>query len=164
MLDHRCKLKRKERRTRFESQPAGSNSGLALLFYVLKSIAGSWLQLFAFAAIIYLVSSIDGNALPELNKFSLDKVAHFIEYGILTLLVIRAVKGSFPRLGVLGASVLVAALVLAFAAFDERHQLMTPNRTCSLFDFIADFVGSSAAILAFVYREDGRDDDRKIAV
>ena len=83
---------------------------------------GSWLSLFAFAVIIYFVSSINGNMLPEINKFSIDKVAHLIEYCILTFLVIRAVRGSFPRLGVLGSSVLVAVIVLAFAALDERHQ------------------------------------------
>jgi VanZ family protein len=124
---------------------------------------GSWLQLFAFVVIIYFVSAIDGNALPELNKFCLDKVAHFIEYGILTLLVIRAVKGSFPRLGLLGAAMFAAVLVLAFAFMDERHQIMTPNRTCSFADFIADFIGSSAAILASVYKEDDRVDSRNIA-
>jgi VanZ family protein len=122
----------------------------------------SWVSLFAFAAIIYFLSSISGNTLPELNKFGIDKVAHFIEYGVLTLLIIRAVKGSFPRLGVLGSSVLVAVIVLVFAMLDERHQIMTPNRTCSFVDFIADFIGSSAAILAFVYREDDRVGDRKI--
>lgn len=124
---------------------------------------GSWIQLFAFIVIIYFVSSIDGSTLPEVNKFCLDKVAHFIEYGILTLLVVRAVKGSFPRFGLLGASVFAAVFVLAFAFMDERHQIMTPNRTCSFADFIADFIGSSVAILAFVYREDDRVYDRKIA-
>jgi VanZ family protein len=120
------------------------------------------MSLFAFAAIIYFISSIDGKALPEYGRFNFDKVAHFVEYGILTLLVIRVVKGSFPRLGVLGAAMLVAVFVLVFAALDERHQIMTPNRSCSLADFIADFVGFGAAILGFVYREEDRG-EQKIA-
>jgi VanZ family protein len=112
------------------------------------------MNLLVFAVIIYLSSCIDGHIVAKFTKHGMDKVAHLIEYAILTFLVIRVVRSSFPRLGALGASLFVALIVLVCAALDERHQSLVPYRNCSMSDFTADFFGMSVVLMAFVYRDE----------
>ena len=112
-----------------------------------------WMNLLAFAAIIYFSSCIDGHIVAKFTKYNMDKVAHFIVYAIFTILVIRAVRLSFSKVGVLGASFIAALIIIVFAALDERHQILTPHRNCSLADFTADFFGMSVVLMAFVYRD-----------
>jgi VanZ family protein len=112
----------------------------------------------------YFLSSQDGTNFPDLNRFNLDKLAHFIEFSIIAFLAMRAISKSWPRLGVMGAFVLTVIGLVLFAASDERHQMFVPNRDCSFFDFIFDFMGTSAGILIFTHKAEEADEvDRELS-
>jgi VanZ family protein len=59
-----------------------------------------------------------------------DTLAHFGAFALLTLLLWHGTAGLAPFA--------VLAMVVAFGALDEVHQLFTPGRTAELTDFIAD--------------------------
>ena len=104
------------------------------------------------------MSSFDGRALPLLNRFGMDKIAHFTEFAILGFFAIRALRRFWPRIDLVVACAVTAVLVIVCGAVDEGRQLFVPHRTCSVFDFIFDFAGASLGILVFTYREEERED------
>jgi VanZ family protein len=80
----------------------------------------------------------------------LDKFLHALEYGILSYLLIRALRQTQTRL-VKGALIMTAvALATLYAATDEFHQIFVPGRSPDIFDLLADFTG--AAITGFIKR------------
>jgi VanZ family protein len=75
-----------------------------------------------------------------------DKSAHFLAYGLLGVLVLRAVARARLR-GVTRRSALVAWLVsVAYGASDEFHQWFVPGRTAAADDWVADAVGAAVSI------------------
>lgn len=69
-----------------------------------------------------------------------DKLAHFAAYGLLGLLLARALQlTGAPTPVRLVLLVLVAGGL--YAAVDELHQIALPGRTASLGDWVADLVG-----------------------
>lgn len=95
-----------------------------------------WAPVLCYVALILAVSSIPRlrppGGLPEADKF-----AHLAEYGILGMLLRRAV--ALPgRRGWL-VVVLVAA---AIGGIDETYQSMVPGRVRSLTDLMADTAGA----------------------
>ena len=78
------------------------------------------------------------------------KAAHFTEYAVLGLLVLRALAGSFPsddRPGfrLAGLALLISA---AYAATDEFHQCFVADRTPALGDVLIDASGAFVAVVA----------------
>jgi VanZ family protein len=79
------------------------------------------------------------------------KSAHFIEYFILSLLLLRAVRGD--RQGFDWRWALSAlAMAAAYAAMDELHQLFVPGRTASPWDVLLDTSGVVVAQLWAAWR------------
>ncbi|MDH3687269.1 MAG: VanZ family protein [Myxococcales bacterium] len=72
------------------------------------------------------------------------KGAHFIEYGVLGLLVLRALRLTGVRLGTAAACTLLWALAVAFG--DEAHQAYLSTRTGSLRDVVIDMSGATLAV------------------
>lgn len=88
---------------------------------------------------------------PFAAWFGFDKIEHFCEYALLGFLVARALRvlGLVGR----GALALVMATTLAGAAFgatDELHQFFVPGRDSSIFDLLADTLGSATGATAWV--------------
>ncbi len=121
------------------------------------TLLADWLPLVNWMVLIFYLSSLGGDKIPHLNRFSLDKIAHFVEYFILGYLMIRAFSDSFPNMSLTKAMVLSIILCALYAASDEWHQGFVKTRDCDFFDFIFDFLGSSAAALTFVYRKESKD-------
>ncbi|MFQ6605188.1 MAG: VanZ family protein [Fidelibacterota bacterium] len=98
----------------------------------------------AYLALILTLSSIPGQSMPPLAILTFDKGIHFIEYGILGVLVGRYLF-SVKR------SILLGFIFCAiFGAVDESWQLMIPGRFSSVYDWIADVSGSiTGLIIAF---------------
>ena len=81
---------------------------------------------------------------------------HVVEYGILALLLHRALKpsphckplsGNPAQTEVSWKPYLLAFLITAlYAAFDEAQQSFIPNRQPSFLDFLADSLGSFLAL------------------
>ena len=68
-----------------------------------------------------------------------EKVGHAIEYGVLAVLLSRALAGGGPvdRQNAIYA----ASLAILYALTDEYHQSFVPGRTADWTDILADGVG-----------------------
>ncbi len=85
------------------------------------------------------------------------KCCHLTEYGILALLLWRAIvkpKKNDPRPWVLNDAALALAIVFCFACSDEFHQIWVPTRTALFSDVLIDTAGGAIALslLWFVRR------------
>jgi VanZ family protein len=122
-----------------------------------------WGPAIGFAVFIFILSSIPGKIFQEVESplheqllpFSmgghLDKVVHTFLYATLGWLWLRAfVFGkniSLPK-----AAFLAFAVVALFGVSDELHQLLTPDRSCDLYDWFADCFGGILSITPFSWR------------
>lgn len=79
--------------------------------------------------------------------FFIRKCAHFTEYFILSLLILRGIragqKGTHLRWAL--TSIL---LIVAYASFDEFHQSFVPGRTAAVTDVMIDSFGGIMAQVA----------------
>ena len=72
------------------------------------------------------------------------KCAHFTEYFILSLLILRAIRAG--RHGTkLAWAVLAIVLVAGYASLDEFHQRFVPGRTPAVTDVLIDTTGGATA-------------------
>ena len=86
----------------------------------------------------------------ELGHHLVRKGGHLTEYGILALLLLRAVRGSwFPAPEVWWRAAGIALLgAAAYAASDEFHQSFVASRGSSPVDVLIDSTGALLALLA----------------
>lgn len=107
-----------------------------------------WAAAGAYAALIFILSSLP-NPMPKVpSAVGLDKLAHAVEYFLFASLLWWALSGSLvPRALIL--SVVIAAL---YAATDEIHQYFVPGRVMSPFDWIADAAGAAAWVLVMRWK------------
>jgi VanZ family protein len=84
--------------------------------------------------------------------WTFDKVIHGVEYGVLAILIARALR---PRSG---AAFAAAVLASVYGATDEAHQYYVPGRSSDRYDILADAVGAviGAALFAFHSRRSSR--------
>lgn len=108
-----------------------------------ERIGSRWLPPVFWAAVILVGTSWPSISVGPDDLFGLDKLIHFSMYGVLAVLVMRARRSQ--------TSLWVAALVLvalsAFGAADEWHQGFIEGRSASLYDWIADTLGTAVGIL-----------------
>jgi len=105
-----------------------------------------WIPVAAYMAAIFALSSIPNP--PTAPQPGSDKVLHFLLYGGLGALVVRALAGGFGR-PVTIRTVFVAFLVSAlYGATDEIHQHFVPPRQMEALDLAADSLGAAASALA----------------
>lgn len=74
------------------------------------------------------------------------KSAHVTEYGILALLVARALIGSSLSFFSRGWFVIAVLMLIAIAASDEYHQSFVPSRTAAVTDVLIDISGGVVAL------------------
>ena len=79
--------------------------------------------------------------------FLVRKCAHFTEYFILSLLVLRGIRAGRPGTRFAWA-LAVIAIVACYASVDELHQRFVPGRTPAVHDVLIDTSGGAAAQLA----------------
>jgi len=92
--------------------------------------------------LIHAVSSVPGENLPSVID---DRVAHFLEYFGLGVLLYVAASG-FDRRERSGLMVIaVVSFAAAWGALDEFHQSFVPGRDSSLKDLGFDVAGATAA-------------------
>lgn len=98
-----------------------------------------WLPPVAYMALIFYMSSRPApeGLLPEI--WNIDKVIHFIEYGILGILWFRALKTSGANIGRI--AIAAFAITFLYGLSDEIHQYFVPERDASVFDAVADGLG-----------------------
>lgn len=92
-------------------------------------------------ATVYLASSRGQVAAPDV--VGIDKVAHFLVFGLLANLIQRAIPKSAHRMAV------TIAIVSLIGLADEWHQSFTPGRAVEVADWLSDTAG--AALAASLY-------------
>ncbi len=74
----------------------------------------------------------------------IDKLVHFVEYGVLGFLLARAMSAHVPPLRLQGVWLLTVIGSMAYGTLDELHQMDVPTRSASSGDLIADTLGAAA--------------------
>lgn len=110
----------------------------------------------AFMVLIYYLSSIPNLKIDDTDaEFFRRKFVHLFEYGLLWLLIYRAlVKGKWLTEFRKNSSKILLSLFLTtfYGATDEIHQMYVQTRTGKITDLIFDFLGgvSGIAVLNFI--------------
>jgi VanZ family protein len=101
-------------------------------------IIKSWLLVLFWAGFIFFIShqSDLGLGLSENWSFLFSYLAHFLEYTILTFLLIAALQEH--RLARKTVLILAVIFALAYAFSDEYHQSFIPGRQASGQDILID--------------------------
>lgn len=97
----------------------------------------AWLPVLAYVAIIALLSSYPQPQVASLFTYE-DKILHLGEYGVLGVLLARAMAGTAP--GEVTAATYMGAIAWGtlIGVSDEIYQASTPGRSSSLADLAAD--------------------------
>jgi len=82
----------------------------------------------------------------ELMHAVIRKMAHLTEYFILSILLMRALRGQ-DRGWKLRWAIWAIVIAAGYACFDEFHQSFVPSRTASPWDALIDTTGASVAQL-----------------
>lgn len=122
----------------------------------LKKVIGLWGPVLIQAGLIFYFSSQPSGS-PVLERFPLGAgIGHYGGYGLLALLLYRALAGRF-KLWKAGAAGKTLLLALLYGVSDELHQYFVPGRQVSLADLLVDGAGAASALLAIrlwiYYRE-----------
>ncbi len=96
---------------------------------------------FAYMAMIFLLSSLPGDRLAGKQLPVSDKLLHLGEYFIFGTLIAWAIIKDTEFPGNLGKIGLVIAIGWGYALLDEFHQYFVPNRDMEFLDFGADALG-----------------------
>ena len=79
------------------------------------------------------------------------KCAHFLEYFVFSLLLLRAMRAGRDRWKLRWA-ILAVLIAAAYASLDEVHQFFVPDRTSSPLDSLLDTSGAATAqLLAWLH-------------
>jgi VanZ family protein len=107
----------------------------------------NWAAAFLWMGLIFFMSSMSDFRLRPKNVL-VPKLAHVVEYAVLTVLLIRALIGE--RIAPRRAVVIAGLIALGYAASDEFHQSFVPNRHPSGLDIGIDAVGIGIVAFAVV--------------
>lgn len=106
-----------------------------------------WIPVLVWGGIIFTFSSISTSPVSTVywKEFAIKKAAHIIEYGILSILIYRALINSDVRV----TTALIVAPILSFlyGMSDEYHQSFTPGREPTVRDTLFDAFGSVIAMI-----------------
>jgi len=105
-----------------------------------------WLPVLVYVTAIFVVSSMSSPPNP-IHVPNSDKIYHMCEYGLLGVLVGRALRQSVAPYSRLAASIMTVSLVMMIGASDEYYQSFVPGRECDVFDWLTD---STAGVLSQV--------------
>jgi len=107
----------------------------------MKQIIKKWLAVVLWAGLIFFLSHQPElkSGLPERWDSFLAKLSHFLEYAILTFLLIRALQEH--KLTKKKTLFLAVILAMGYAFSDEYHQSFILGRNASLRDVFIDSLG-----------------------
>jgi len=106
-----------------------------------------WMLVIGWMALIYFLSSRPDlhSGLQPTWDVILRKIAHMVEYGILTWLLIQAIRAGTP---ITGRTMLISiSLASLYALSDEYHQTFIVGRHGSPIDWLIDLVGVGTAAI-----------------
>lgn len=104
-------------------------------------------------ALIFVLSSIPGEKLPDLKWDFISSAGHFAEYVIFGILCARAIGVSYPEARPKNIFIFGFLFSLIFAFSDEMHQRFVPGRFWAVSDLIADSLGALFGILIYTCKK-----------
>ena len=109
-----------------------------------------WAPVLLYCSIIVYLSSqsYPSQHLPSFFFGMGDKLAHGLEYGILGILLFRAFQKTTHGMRSISLAIICA---VAFGLSDEIHQWFVPHRQADIWDLLADTIGATGFILAWVF-------------
>ena len=108
----------------------------------IKRFLSLWVPVILLCVIIFYCSSIPDLSIKQLGIWDLifRKIAHFTEFGILALLLYRAIKGS-TNWSTRKVFFWAIFWTIVYAVTDEYHQYFVPSRITSAYDVLIDSAG-----------------------
>jgi len=105
----------------------------------IKRFLSLWVPVILLCVIIFYCSSIPDLSIKRLGIWDLifRKIAHFTEFGILALLLYRAIKGS-TNWSTRKVFFWAIFWTIVYAVTDEYHQYFVNSRITSAYDVIID--------------------------
>lgn len=113
-----------------------------------------WIPPLLYMALIFIVSSLEQPPIPppKFEWIGIDKLLHFIEYGILSVLLTIAFVNASPTWFPISWIWVTAALIsILYGASDEIHQYFVPGRFATIADWVSDVIGSIAGVLGVYF-------------
>jgi VanZ family protein len=106
---------------------------------------------FAYALLIFFLSSLSSYPESAPDFFGLDKLAHFTEYFIFGFLLFRWFSN--VKFSPIKSRAMIMAIIagMLYALTDEWHQSFVPCRNPSICDFIFDSIGVFSASILFPF-------------
>jgi VanZ family protein len=108
-----------------------------------------WFPVVLYSGIIFSVSSVP-NLRPPIHVTNFDKIVHAIEYGILGILLVRALSATNPNWPFARLVLWTVCLAVLNGASDEFHQSFVHGRECDIFDLLADTVGATVGACVYL--------------
>jgi VanZ family protein len=99
-----------------------------------------WAPVVAYMSLVFALSAMSS---PPSPVHVSDKIEHFVFYGGLALVALRATAGG--RLAGVTPGALVAAWAIA-SVYGEFHQWFVPGRSAEVADWLADTLGAVTAM------------------
>ncbi len=107
-----------------------------------------WIPAAAWAALLFVLSSLPSQSVPSLGIEYEDLVLHFLVYSVLGYCLGIALLHD-PERANLEMAIVAVLLGVLYGASDEFHQMFVPGRFSTISDFLADGVGVVLGVLAF---------------
>ena len=110
---------------------------------------------FRIALIIWTILMLTLSSMPDFKapegfpKYS-DKIVHLFEYGIWAILFLLMLKQEDRINKLLGAFIAVLICGGILGVLDEIHQSFISGRSMDKYDFLADVIGMTFAIIIFL--------------
>ena len=101
-----------------------------------------WLPAYLYMGLIYSLSAQSEPSVPSILLLN-DKITHFLEYALLGLLLIRALKKEYFRFNPTALKFIALLIAALYGASDELHQGFTIGRNADFSDWLVDFCGSA---------------------
>ena len=106
-----------------------------------------WGPVACYMALIFALSSMSA---PPSPMPSSDKVEHFVAYGGLGALALRATTGGTLAGLSRGAAAAAWGIAAVYGITDEYHQSFVPERSSDAADALADAAGAATSVLGFL--------------
>lgn len=108
----------------------------------------SFLPAALYMALIWVLSSMPLQISFEPVPYQ-DKGVHFVEYGVLAILLNKALRNNFRGASLRLTASYAAGGTVLWGLLDEIHQAYVPGRSSDAFDLLADTLGAAAGTLVY---------------
>ncbi|MBK8169571.1 MAG: VanZ family protein [Sandaracinaceae bacterium] len=107
----------------------------------------AWAPAVLYMALIWTLSSFSAVSVPIDEMPFQDKGAHFVEYGMLGILLAHACIQTWKSKRGPRTWLMAVIMTTAWGALDEVHQAFVPARNSDIFDLAADCLGACIGAL-----------------